>query len=281
MPMRKTRRPRYRKRKAGRKARLYRKMPAIATAGRGQTARIVETLECADLTVKSSYENVFSLSQFPRACALAGNFQFYRATKVIWSYEPCYNTFQSGNVATSKPYLYVLMNRTQNSQNAPQLNQLQACGARPVALVSTKKVVYKPNWCSAGLTAVIPGPTPGDRNYLQQGLRAQYGWLASGGRTFSIQTGNPAGSVNSANPPAISFYSINPTNQSLDNTTTTLANSVNNTVYNGHTTYIDQEYQGAEAQVIARLTCTVHWEFKGAVFNNLIGPQSQTPAGNP
>jgi len=276
--MRKTRRPRYRKRKAGRKARLYRRMPAVATAGNGQMARIVETLEFADLTVKDTYQNVFSLSQFPRACALAGNFQFYKAVKVIWSYEPCYNTFQSGNVATSKPYLYVLMNRTQNQNNAPTLPQLQACGARPVALVSTKKIVYKPNWCSAGLTAVIPGPTPGDRNYIQQGLRAQYGWLASAGRTLSIQNGNPAGSVGNVNPPDITSTGLEPINQNLDNSTITLTNSVNNTVYNGHTTYIDQEYQGAEAQVIARLTCTVHWVFKGAVFNNLIGPQSTSPA---
>jgi len=273
MPRRIVRRPRYRKGK-GRKARLPRRMPAVATAGNGQMARIVETLEFADLTVKNSTECVFSLSQFPRACTVAASFQFYKAAKVTWSYEPCYNTFQSGNVATSKPYLYIVMNRVQNVNNAASLVQLQACGAKPMALVGTRKVSYRPNWCSPGLTAVNPGPTQGDNVYYSQGLQAQYGWLASSGQVLSLQNGGPAGSGAIFNPPAINDNSFRPTNQSLDVTNNSNIILANTTVYNGHTTFIDQEYVGAEAQVIARLTCTVTWLFKGAVFNSPIGPQS-------
>jgi len=276
MPRLHLRRPRYRKRRGARKARLYRKMPAVATAGKGQMARIVETLEFADLTVKDSYQNIFSLSQFPRACAVAASFQYYKAAKVVWSYEPCYNTFQSGNVATSKPYLYIVMNRTQNQNNASTLTQLQACGARPVALVATKKITYKPNWCSPGLTAVNPGPTQGDNVYYSQGLQAQYGWLASAGQVLSLQTGGPAGSGALFNPPAINPNSFRPINQSLDVTNSNNIILSNTAVYNGHTSFVDQEYQGAEGQVIARLTCTVTWLFKGAVFNSPIGPQSQS-----
>jgi len=251
-------------------------MPSVATAASGQMARIVETLEFADLTVKDTYQSVFSLSQFPRACAVAGNFQFYKAVKVVWSYEPLYNTFQSGNAAISKPYIYMLMNRTQNQNNATTLQNIQACGAKPRALVSKIVIAYKPNWCSAGLTAVVPGPTPGDRNYIQQGLQAQYGWLASVGTPVSLQNGNPAGTAGKFNPPEISSVALDPINQNLDNSTSTLANLVNNTVYNGHTTFIDQETVGSEGQVIARLTCTVEWVFKGAVFNAPIGPQSSS-----
>jgi len=245
----------------------------VATAGAGQMAKIVETCEFADLTVKDSYSNIFSLAQFPRACILASSFQWYKAVKVVWSYEPCYNTFQSGNTTVSKPYLYIVMNRTQNQNNAQSLTQLQACGARPQALIGTKKVSYKPNWCSPGLTAINPGPTPGDRNYLSQGLQAQYGWLASPGVAASIQNGNPAGSVGQLNPPNITTPGLQPINQSIDTTNTNTAITAYSTVYNGHTSFVDQEYVGQSGQVIARLTCTVTWLFKGAVFNNPIGPQ--------
>jgi len=236
----------------------------------------VETLEFADLAVKNSYECVFSLSQFPRACAVAASFQWYKAAKVTWTYEPCFNTFQSGAAATSKPYLYIVMNRTQNQNNLPALNQIQACGAKPVALVSTRKITYKPNWCSAGLLAVAPTPDPpsAQKQYLAQGLQAQYGWLASSGVVATIMNGNPAGSQAVFNPPLITAPFMNPTNQSLDGTNTTIAISTNGPVYNGHTTFIDQEYAGAQPNVIARLTCQVEWVFKGAVFNSPIGPQS-------
>jgi hypothetical protein len=237
-------------------------------------AKIVETLEFADLTVKSSYNCIFSLAQFPRACTVAASFQFYKAAKVTWSYEPCYNTFQSGNVATSKPYLYIVMNRTQNTNNAATITQLQACGAKPVALVSTRKVTYRPNWCSPGLTAINPGPNPSDNVYYSQGLQSQYGWLASSGLLTSLQNGGPAGSGGSFNPPDLNPQGIRPINQSVDVTNINQSIQTNSAVYNGHTSFVDQEYVGAEAQVIARLTCTVEWHFKGAVFNSPIGPQS-------
>jgi len=272
MPRRFPRR-RYAKKRKGGKAKMYRKMPNVATAGSGQMARIVETCEFADLTVKDSYSNIFSLAQFPRASTVAASFQFYKAAKVVWSYEPCYNTFQSGNTTVSKPYLYIVMNRTQNQNNAQTLTQLQACGARPQALIGTKKVSYRPNWCSPGLTAINPGPTPGDRNYLSQGLQAQYGWLASAGRTTSLQNGNPAGSGGLYNPPTLNPIPMQPINQSIDVTNTNTAIEANSTIYNGHTSFVDQEYVGQSGQVIARLTCTVTWLFKGAVFNNPIGAQ--------
>jgi len=244
-------------------------------------ARIVETLEFADLEIKTGYQCVFSLAQFPRACAVAGNFQWYKAAKVTWTYEPLYNTFQSQQGAASKPYLYIVMNRTQNLANAAALNQIQACGAKPVALVGTRKISYKPNWCSAGLLAVAPPPNPPNpqKQYLSQGLQAQYSWLASPGVVATIQNGTAAGTEGLFNPPDITAPFMNPTNQALPNdTVNSIAISTHSPIYNGHTTFLDQETVGVTGQVIARLTCQVEWIFKGAVFNSPIGPQAPPPA---
>ena len=160
MPIRRRTRAPYRRRgkKMHRGRRGGRRPPAVATAGGAQMAKIVETLELADLAPNQVYSNVFTLAQFPRAFTLAGSFQFYKAAKVTYSYEPLFNTFQEqwgGATSYSKPYMYALMNRVQN--NSPvSLANLQACGAKPQALISKRVISYKPNWCSPGLLATAP-----------------------------------------------------------------------------------------------------------------------------
>jgi len=265
------RRPR-RHHRYGRKSRS----PVIATAGSGQNARIVETVEFADNFPLLAYQNVFSLASFPRAATLAMNFQFYKAAKVTWSYEPLYNTFQEATPAVgtvvSKPYIYTIMNRVQNLRAGATLENIQACGAKPQALISKKSITYKPNWCSPGLMAVQPGSSPiaPINAMLQQGLKCQYGWLASAGTANFINGPNGAGvgeATVSSNQTNQMYITPDP-NATVWSQNTSVA--TNNVLYNGHVTYIDQASPGSSQTPICRLTATVEWHFKGANFNQKI-----------
>lgn len=274
MPRRVARR-RFR-RKANKKGRRggRKNVPSTATSGKGQMAKIIETIEFTDLQPNGAINSVFTLSQFPRASTLAGNFAFYKAAKVIWNYEPLYNTFQDTAGATSVPYLYTLMNRGQIATTpAPTLGNIQACGARPVKLVSKTTISYKPNWCSPGLLSVIKsdGTEPGPiATVIQQGVKMNYDWLSCSGQEsravnsagqvvvpslanqISAQIGSP---VVTPAPPALTLFS---------------PNANNNVVYNGHINFIDQEYDANTAAPACRLTATVVWHFKGALFNQTL-----------
>lgn len=264
------------KRRGMRKQRGGKTMPSTATSGKGQYAKVIETIEFADLTPNAAFQSVFSLSQFPRAATLSGNFAFYKAAKVMWNYEPLYNTFQDSVGASTVPYLYTLMNRGQvNASTPPGLKNIQACGARPVKLVSKTTISYKPNWCSPGLLSLIksdgsePGPTS---IVLQQGVKQQYDWLACSGT--EVRT------VNGAN---VLVPNVAPVVQPVIDGTDNIIpvpppaiivaapNATNTVVYNGHINFIDQEVD-ANSQPVARLTCTVEWLFKGALFNQTIAP---------
>ena len=253
-------------------------MPKTATGGAGQRASIVETIELADLTPNTAHASVFCLSQFPRAATVASNFAFYKAAKVIWSYEPLYNTFQDEAGGASVPYLYTVMNRQQTTVPVVSVipwsrANIQATGARPQKLSKKITISYRPNWCSPGLNAMSAGTSP---VLYSLGLKTQYDWLASAatlGRTSNNLVPNyqangyrPVQQDDgwTGGPPGLSPELI-------------ATNSVN---YNGHLNYIDQEVAGATETPTCRLTCTVHWIFKGAAFNqqfqSALPPQPET-----
>jgi len=255
------------------------KMPNTASSGRGQMAKIIETVEFTDLQPNVASASVFTLSQFPRAATLAGNFAFYKAAKVSWNYEPLYNTFQDTAAASSVPYLYTLMNRGQlNPFTVPTLKTLQACGARPVKLTSKTTIAYRPNWCSPGLLAVLKpdGTEPGPiSSVIQQGVKQQYDWLATSGQEVRSINGTTVEVPNNAAPITVP----------LDGTDGSLVvpppanviaglTALNNVIYNGHFNIIDQQVDANPAPC-ARLTCTVVWLFKGAQFNQTFA--SPTP----
>lgn len=244
-------------------------MPNTATAGKGQYAKIIETLEFADLQPNITMNNAFTLSQFPRAATLAGNFAFYKAAKVVWNYEPLYNTFQDTTGSSSAPYLYTVMNRGQISISPiPTLGNILATGARPKKLVGKTTISYKPNWCSPGMSSILLNGSGGNPVALfQQGVKQQYGWLASSGTEVrSLQGSGAPGGV-----PALAYvqqgiiqpndFTPNPPGTFLDP-----INITNSVVYNGHLQHIDQQIDNNSAPV-CRLTATVEWHFKGALFN--------------
>jgi len=232
-----------------------------STAEKGQTCRIVETVEYNDLSGNHAYSAVFNLGQFARASALAPHFQWYRAAKVIWTYTPLFNVFDDGAGQASKPYLYTLMNRSQQKSNTQSaLVDFQCAGARPVALGSTRSFAYKPNWCQIANAAqrLVPGTSPNIFDQATVGLTPNFGWLATptiSGQYYADKTVNDEGTYlqEQPNPPV----GTNPH--------TLHFNYVNNVIYNGHLVYLDQTFVGtAPSSAIAKSTCQVIWEFKGA-----------------
>jgi hypothetical protein len=236
-------------------------MPAIAE--KGQTCRVVETVELTDINSNQSTQHVFSLSDFSRASNIAPNFMWYRAVKVVYTYDPLYNTFQDGVNAASKPYMYTVMNRSQftSVNNMRHLEQFQCAGARPITLTTQKKIAYRPNWCSPGLLQIRVNAN-GSQDFTQGGLQTQYGWLATQSQQINLvpadgtnydQFGSPASQSRITPGSGLTTY----------NGQSVLTNMVQ---YNGHFTYVDQKFTGGETPVdpVARLTATVIWEFKGA-----------------
>jgi len=206
-------------------------------------------------------QHAFTLAEFSRASNIAPNFKWYRAAKVIYTYDPLYNTFQDGVNAASKPYMYVVMNRAQqiNTLNMIAVEQIQTTGARPIPFVGQRKIAYKPNWCSPGLLQVRTN-ADGGKDFASAGLQLQYGWLACPNTLRTITAANQIAQdsgdypLSSSHPgPGAAVYST----QWVNN---------NNVVYNGHYTFIDQKFTGGETPIdpVARVTVTVVWEFKGA-----------------
>jgi len=238
----------FRKKGGGRRRPVgRRRLPLMKSVGgtndRGQIARIKETLEFQDLLPNVAYNMNFSLSQFVRAMAVAINFKWYRASYVEWRIEPAYNTFQETSASQiSIPYMYVTMNRTQDSTGL-NLADIQAIGAKGQKMTSIKKISYKPNWCSPGLLSVNKNSQTQDINEVNQlGLKAQYSYLPCPDNPV------PDGNVSGFTP--VSF--------GLPLMSEVFANVA---VYNGHCVWIDQEFF-APGNKVARVTCTVHWEFK-------------------
>jgi len=244
MPVRRRRAPRRKlaKRKGNRRGRA----PKSSST---QMARITETIEFKNLSPNVVQSLTFNIGLFERARTLATNFRFVKPTRVTWELKPQYNVYQSGAGSNTVPYVYTVMNRTQDSSYMT-LNDLLTQGARPVKLTSLKKLSYKPNWCSPGLlvqnVVSIPGQFGGQlNNVIVQGLKPEYGWVQC--QNFPT---NPAFIQ-----PLADFSTIG--NQPANTAVANMASSVR---YNGHQVYIDQ--LSSTSTTGFRLVCKVDWAFK-------------------
>jgi hypothetical protein len=227
-----------------------------------QFATILETTTFDKFVSNEATSFNFNLSQFPRASALSVNFKWYKAVKVTWTLTPLYNTFQDGTTGTevSAPYLYNVMNRTQDSINLT-LEDIQAMGAKPTKLTSKRAISYTPNWCSPGLTTFTQ-----DRDRInlvgvtQQGLKAQYSYLAC---PDDFRLDPNIGEFITPNDPRIPVIGINSGMNSVN---------ANQVMYNGHILYADQLVStGPDQQPIAQIVATVHWVFKDPHFTKFVG----------
>jgi len=256
-PNRRVRRARVAKR-SGRKASLK---PS------NQYATIVETLQSNNIFSDTGYTAQFTLSNFFRATTLAKNFLFYRAKKVKWEYMPLYNTFQEGLLGANsvgKPQFYMMMNRAQDSgflnlaTQPAKLFSIQCAGADPTPFVKNKEIIYRPNWCSPGLTALQRDSSGTLISNVALGSKAQYGWLP----TPDADAFNIPDSPNFINIASGSSY-----------TTAPQLNA--GVVYNGHNFYIQQSNEPLNK--VGTVICTVEWEFKGGKQLYAVLPSEEPP----
>jgi len=213
----------------------------------GQVARIKETIAFGNIDAATAYSFTFTLNQFARASTLSTNFKWYKASRVQWTLEPLFNTFTDDGTPQTVPYMYMTMNRTQDAVGLNLLD-LQAMGCRPQKLTSKKTLTYKPNWCSPGLLTYSRDENAYIRELRQNGLKAQYAWLNCPNTNEAISP-----YIQAETTPIEDQY-----NPLLPDQVKVLPAQV---VYNGHNIYIDQAL--ASQLPVARLICTVHWEFKG------------------
>jgi len=239
--------PRRPRRKAARKGARKSTIPR-GINDNNQVARIKETVAFENVDSGTPYAFTFTLNQFVRAATLAPNFKWYKASRVEWSLEPLFNTFTDDGTPQSVPYVYMTMNRTQDAVSINLLD-LQAMGCKPQKLTSKKTLAYRPNWCSPGLTSYFKDTNSYIREINQQGLKPQYAWLSCPNTNDAVSPFVRADST-----PVEPQFNFPLT----DDMAKVLPSQV---VYNGHNIYIDQAL--ASALPVARLTCTVHWEFKG------------------
>jgi len=229
-----------------------RSRPRGRMLSKGQTAKIIETIEFNDLLPNTDYASVFSLGQFARASTIAPNFKWYKAAYVEYQYEPLYNFYREDPTVPQPtiPYMYSRMNRTQNSQ-VQNLADLQAMGAKPIKF--TNKVVkkYKPNWCSPGL--LTGAPLQGNvlqSGLYQNGLKEEWGWLMCPTATTTTNVGQLSTPIEPDN------LALNGMTQSL-----MLPINTNQVVYNGHNVYFEQN-SAITGATICKVVATVHWHFK-------------------
>lgn len=244
MPRRAPRRRRARKGKGNRRSRTKARKPS-------QMARIVETIEFNKLSPNNMLNCSFTINQFERARTLATNFRWYKPTKVVWTLEPQYNVFQGASGgAPSVPYLYTIMNRTQDA-TLLTLSDFLSQGAKPHKLTAPKTISYRPNWCVPGLIVqnVLSGPGFGGylNNVFMNGLKASYDWLQAPNNLPSSQQ-NP-GQVIPLQPlltPANTAVNVIP----------------GATVFNGHQFFISQQLPPTTSTSLFKVNCQVHWSFK-------------------
>jgi len=198
-------------------------------------ARITEAVNFTPMMANQDYNYAFSLSLFTRASAVAKNFKFYRPKRVVWTYLPDFNTFQSGG-AVSLPQVSMIMNRTGDSQ-AWTPAEYDAQGAVPTQFSKKRVIAYKPNIVQSVQFVTTTVPAFGGNI----GVRPVYNeWIATG--TYTNVFPNPAGGISS------------------------VVNANNEMLYQGHSMY--WEVALANNVQLGTVYCEVEWEFKDPLFND-------------
>lgn len=238
---------------------LYKPMHSF---GPKQYAHIRESIEWQNIQSNSIYNNCFVLAEFERANRLATNFKYYRAQRVTWTYEPMYNTYPTSVNAGAPgiPYLYLTMNRSQDSQlqGLTSPSNLLAQGAKPKKLAKVITVSYTPNWNSPGLI----GQNVSNGNVInvtQCGAKVEYGWIPAPNVATPFSSNRAQGIIPQMNLPNfnISGDSISGPGGIGNNAATLVTNGV---TYMGHYIFIEQ--LNRPSNTLCKVTCTVDWVFK-------------------
>jgi len=215
-----------------------------------QMAKVTETIEFNNISPNYVQGLTFCLNQFERARTIATNFRWMKPTKVSWLIEPQFNVYQSTAGGSTVPYVYTIMNRSQDATTLT-LSDLLTQGAKPVKLTNLKRMSYRPNWCSPGLMVqnVVAGSGFGGllNNVVMTGLKPEYDWVQCPNFQYS-----PQNTVTPAQFASTAFGRA---------TNDTVVNNPGIMIYNGHQVYIKQQFSSATTPTF-KITCTVNWSFK-------------------
>jgi len=208
---------------------------------RDNYAVIKETSNKGLMQANTAYINDFNIRSFPRAMSLMSSFRFYRLKKVIFTYNPIYNTFQDGVGASSVPQMVWAMNRVGDSY-AAGYNQLCQQGAIPFKFLSKKTIAYKPNLTQVlQVTQTTTSPT----SLYNMGITPVYDkWINTQTSPFQQVKPDP-----------------NPDSQQHFIT-------LNYPTYYGHDVFFQQDFTDS-APDVAHFTVTCYWEFKDAIWDNV------------
>ena len=202
-------------------------------------ARITEVALFTPPSGNQDYNYAFALQQFARAKALSANFKYYRAKRVVWTYLPEYNVFQSGAGQVSIPQMSMIMNRTgDNTVWTPA--EYDAQGAVPKTFTKKRVIAYKPSLVQSIQYSM--NPALGNNNGTNVGARALYNeWIATSDYSTAML---PAGSLPTVIP------------------------TINEVVlYYGHSIYWTTTSTAPDEPKLAQVYCEVEWEFKDPLFN--------------
>lgn len=119
------------KRKGAAKKVLRKRRIAKVKRGVKEWASMTESVVPGTLAPNTNYASYnLSLAQLPRAINVAKSYQYYRIKRVTYVIKPNSDTFTPG-VTTGLPYLYYMIDRTQQFQSGFTVDMLRSAGAKP------------------------------------------------------------------------------------------------------------------------------------------------------
>lgn len=238
-----------RKRRGMRKGRARGRAPRrVALNSMRDRASVVEVHSETDLSGGNGYTQNFNLLQFPRASAVAANYRYFRATKILLEFVPYANVFAPG---TSFPELYYQKDYTEFSgqgfsSGRPAVNKvtMEGRGVLPEKWTRTIVKQYKP--------AVL--------RFEQLMVQSTGG---SGAPVTSVQPMSATPVLNKWYQSYISYIpqlagagspvQVGPAQDPMELT------------YGGSAVFINSPL--SETGVLGRLVIKVHWEFKEPLVN--------------
>jgi len=136
-----------------------------------------QTIALADDPVNTIFRiDDINLSQFDRLSHIARAYQYYRITKVEMKFKPLVDSFFANANSGSVPYLYYLIQKTDNLAVASNdFNSMRDSGAKPIRMDDkTRTVSWRPGVAVATMTT--EGTSPSNPLFAQQKISP---WLST------------------------------------------------------------------------------------------------------
>lgn len=147
MLRRSTRRPVAKKRRVARPKRAARRVPR-AMSHRSEYATCKELFDIKGMTSNTPYSDLEqNLLQYPRAAAIAENYQFFRIKYIKYTFIARYNVYQgytNESTAFPMPQLYFQTDKAGVLPTNTSIQQLKEMGCKPHKFTKNTIIAWKP-----------------------------------------------------------------------------------------------------------------------------------------